>query len=124
MELLAGISLGIRFQVPIGRQFADDIDKASLLGAMMGVRTESPIALQKAAMASLTDRTGARLSQKQRRERFHAAQRQQVRKARVARRRLGQIHEQLPKQVRAIFDSLEPAFSQRGMTTASISRFR
>jgi hypothetical protein len=38
--------------------------------------------------------------------------REHARKARVARRRLERIHDQLPKQVRSIFDPLEPAFSR------------
>ncbi len=38
--------------------------------------------------------------------------RQQARKARVARRRLQRNHDRLPKQVRTIFDPLEPAFSR------------
>jgi hypothetical protein len=38
--------------------------------------------------------------------------RQQARKARVARQRLEQVHERLPKPVRAILDPLEPTFSR------------
>jgi len=63
-------------------------------------------------MASITDRPRARLSRKQIRQRLRAARRQQARKARVARRRLERIHDQLPKQVHAIFNPLEPAFSR------------
>jgi hypothetical protein len=63
-------------------------------------------------MASITDRPRARLSRKQIRQRLRTARRQQARKARVARRRLQQIHDQLPKQVRTIFDPVEPVFSR------------
>jgi DDE superfamily endonuclease len=63
-------------------------------------------------MRSLTGRPHKRLSQKQLRQRLHTVRRQQSRKARVARRRLERIHDQLPKQVRTIFDPLEPAFSR------------
>lgn len=63
-------------------------------------------------MASITDRPRARLSRKQIRQRLRTARRQQARKARVARRRLQQIQDQLPKQVRTIFDPVEPVFSR------------
>ena len=63
-------------------------------------------------MASITDRPRARLSRKQIRQRPRTARRQQARKARVARRRLQQIHDQLLKQVRTIFDPVEPVFSR------------
>jgi DDE superfamily endonuclease len=63
-------------------------------------------------MASVTDRPRARLSRKQLREQLRALRRQQARKARVARRQLDRIHQQLPKPVRTVFDPLEPAFSR------------
>ena len=63
-------------------------------------------------MTSLSDRPRPRPSQKQLRKRLRTIRRQQVRKARVARRRLDQIHEQLPNRVRSIFDPLEPTFSR------------
>ena len=63
-------------------------------------------------MGSLTGRPRKRLSQKQLRQLLRTARRQQARKARVARRRIQRIHDQLPKQVRTIFDPLEPAFSR------------
>jgi hypothetical protein len=63
-------------------------------------------------MASLTGQPRKRLSQKQLRQRLRTVRRQQARKARVARRRIERIHDQLPKQVRTIFDPLEPAFSR------------
>ncbi|AGA28731.1 hypothetical protein [Singulisphaera acidiphila] len=63
-------------------------------------------------MTSLTDRTRARLSVKQLRLRLRTNRRRQARKARATRRRLERIHEQLPKQVRTVLDSLEPAFSR------------
>src|SRR5512135_2934348 len=70
------------------------------------------ISHKEAPMVTLTDRPRKRLSPKQLRQWLRTARRQQARKARVARRRLEQIHDQLPKQVRAIFDPLEPAFSR------------
>jgi uncharacterized protein YerC len=63
-------------------------------------------------MTSLTDRTRARLSPKQLRERLRARRRQQARKARAARRQLERIHQHLPTPVRAVFDPLEPVFSR------------
>jgi hypothetical protein len=63
-------------------------------------------------MASVTDRPRARLSRKQLREQLRALRRQQARKARVARRQLDRIHQQLPKPVRTVFDPLEPAFTR------------
>ena len=63
-------------------------------------------------MSSLTSQPRKRLSQKQIRQLLRTARRQQARKARVARRRLERIHDRLPKQVRTIFDPLEPAFSR------------
>jgi DDE superfamily endonuclease len=63
-------------------------------------------------MTSLTDRPQKRVSPKQLRERFRALRRQQARKARAARRHLDRVHQQLPPQVRTVFDSLEPAFSR------------
>lgn len=63
-------------------------------------------------MASVIDPPRKRLSRKQLREQLRAARRQQARKARVARRQLDQIHQQLPQQVRTIFEPLEPAFSR------------
>jgi DDE superfamily endonuclease len=63
-------------------------------------------------MSSLTDRPRKRPTPKQARRLLRAARRQQARKARVARRRLQRIHRQLPKQVRTIFEPLEPAFSR------------
>jgi uncharacterized protein YerC len=62
-------------------------------------------------MASITDRPRKRLSQKQLREYLRDLRRQQARKARAARRRSQRIHHQLPPQVRAVFDPLEPAFT-------------
>ena len=63
-------------------------------------------------MGILASRPRKRLSQKQRRHRLRAVRRKQAGKARVARQRLERIHAQLPKQVRSIFDPLEPAFSR------------
>jgi len=63
-------------------------------------------------MTSLPDRSRARLSRKQLRERLRTLRRQQARKARAARRQLQRIHEQLPKPVRTLFDPLEPAFTR------------
>jgi hypothetical protein len=59
-------------------------------------------------MTSLTRRPRKRLSKEQ----LRAFRRQQARQARVARRQLDRIHQQLPKQVRAVFDPLEPAFTR------------
>ena len=63
-------------------------------------------------MTSVTDRTRARLSPKRLRLRLRTDRQQQARKARVARRQLERIHEQLPKPVRSILDPLEPTFSR------------
>jgi hypothetical protein len=63
-------------------------------------------------MSMLTERPRKRLSQKQIRQRLRTMRRQQPRTARLARRRLEKIHDQLPKPVRTIFDPLEPAFSR------------
>jgi DDE superfamily endonuclease len=63
-------------------------------------------------MSTLTDRPRPRLSQKQIRQRLRTIRRQQARKARVARRRIEHVHDRLPKQVRTIFDPIEPAFSR------------
>jgi hypothetical protein len=62
-------------------------------------------------VVSLTGRSRTRISQRQLRERLSTARRLQARNARVARRRLQRIHDQLPEQVRTIFDPLAPAFS-------------
>jgi hypothetical protein len=62
-------------------------------------------------MTSLPHRPRARLSRKQLRERLRALRRQQARKACAARRQLERIHQQLPEQVRTVFDPLEPAFT-------------
>jgi hypothetical protein len=63
-------------------------------------------------MASIIDRPRKRLSQKQLREYLRALRRQQAPKARQARNQSPRIHHQLPKQVRAVFDPLEPAFTR------------
>jgi hypothetical protein len=63
-------------------------------------------------MGTVTGQPRKRLSAKQLRQRLRTVRRQQGRKARVARRRLERIHDQLPKQVHAIFDPLEPVFSR------------
>jgi len=63
-------------------------------------------------MASITDRPRKRLSRKQLREFLRDLRREQARKARAARRRSQRIHHQLPQQVRAVFDPLEPAFTR------------
>src|SRR4051794_22760599 len=63
-------------------------------------------------MASLPDRSRARSSPKQVRERLRALRRQQARKARAARRPLQRTHEQLPEPVRTAFDPLAPAFTR------------
>jgi hypothetical protein len=63
-------------------------------------------------MSTLTDRPRARLSYKQIRERLRTVKRQHARKARATRQRIEHLHQQLPKQVRAIFDPLEPAFTR------------
>ena len=55
-------------------------------------------------MSTLTDRPRARLSYKQIRERLRKVKRQHARKARATRRRIEQVHQQLPKPIRAIFD--------------------
>ena len=62
-------------------------------------------------MTTLPVRPRARLSPKQLREQLRTLRRQQARKARAARRQLERNHQQLPKQVRSVFDPLEPAFS-------------
>ena len=51
-----------------------------------------------------------RLSQKQLRNQCRASRRQQARKARASRRQIDRIHDQLPKQVRAVFDPVETSF--------------
>lgn len=63
-------------------------------------------------MTSVPVRTRARLSPAQLRQKLRATRRQQARKARVARRRLQQIHDRRPKAVRTVFDPLEPVFSR------------
>jgi hypothetical protein len=65
-------------------------------------------------MASIAKRQRQRLSQAQRRLR----RQQQTRKNRTVRRQLRHAHEQLPRPVRALCDSLAPAF-----TTATALRF-
>ena len=60
-------------------------------------------------MSTVTDRPGARFSQKQLRERLRTVRRQQARKAR---RRLERGHDCLPQPVRTLFDPLEPTFSR------------
>ena len=62
-------------------------------------------------MPTITDRTRKRLSPKQLRNQYRASRRQQARKARASRRQIDRIHDQLPKQVRTVFDPLEPAFT-------------
>ena len=62
-------------------------------------------------MPTITDRTRKRLPQKQLRNQCRASRRQQARKARASRRQIDRIHDQLPKQVRTIFDPVEPAFT-------------
>jgi len=61
-------------------------------------------------MTILSERPRARLSQKQLEEQLRTRRRQDA-KTHAARRRLDQIHEQIPKKVRAVFDPLEQAFS-------------
>jgi DDE superfamily endonuclease len=63
-------------------------------------------------MVILATRSHRRTAQKQLQQRLRAVRRQQARKARLGRRRLEQIHDQLPKQVRRIFDPVKPAFSR------------
>src|SRR4051812_15886201 len=63
-------------------------------------------------MSTLTDRPRARLSYKQIRERLRTVRRQHARKARATRRRIEQVHQQLPKPIRAILDPIEPVFSR------------
>ena len=70
-------------------------------------------------MPTITDRTRKRLSQKQLRNQCRASRRQQARKARASRRQIDRIHDQLPKQVRTIFDPVEPAFTHRTITGSS-----
>ena len=62
-------------------------------------------------MPTITHRTRKRLSQKQLRNQCRASRRQQARKARASRRQIDRIHDQLPKQVRTVFDPVEPAFT-------------
>ena len=62
-------------------------------------------------MPTITDRTRKRLSPKQLRNQCRASRRQQARKARASRRQIDRLHDQLPKQVRAVFDPVEPAFT-------------
>jgi hypothetical protein len=63
-------------------------------------------------MPSLPDRSRARSSPKQLRERLRTLRRQQAREARAARRQLQRTHEQLPEPVRTAFDPLAPAFTR------------
>jgi hypothetical protein len=63
-------------------------------------------------MESTANRPRKRPAPKQIRERLRNVRREQARKARVARRQLETIHDQLPNQVQTIFDPLEPAFSR------------
>jgi hypothetical protein len=63
-------------------------------------------------MGILASRSHKRLSHKQLQQRLRAVRRQQARKARLGRRRLEQIHDQLPKQVHTIFDPFKPEFSR------------
>jgi hypothetical protein len=70
------------------------------------------ISNKEATMCTITDRPRKRPSQKELRQRIRAQRREQACKARVAQRKLEQIHDQLPKQARTIFDPLEPAFSR------------
>ena len=63
-------------------------------------------------MASLTNQPRHRLSRKQLRELLRAARCRQARKARGTRRQIDLIHQQLPKQVRTLFDPLGPAFTR------------
>jgi hypothetical protein len=63
-------------------------------------------------MTSLPHRPRARMSQKQLRERLRALRQQQARKARATRRRIERNHQQLPEQIRTLFDPLESAFSR------------
>ncbi len=62
-------------------------------------------------MPTITDRTRKRLSQKQLRNQCRASRRQQARRARASRRQIDRTHDQLPKQVRTVFDPVEPAFT-------------
>ena len=59
-------------------------------------------------MASLTRQFHRRLT----REQYRAYRRQQVQQARASRRQLDRIHQHLPKQVHAVLDPLESAFSR------------
>jgi DDE superfamily endonuclease len=59
-------------------------------------------------MASITRRPHKRLSKEQ----LHVLRHQQAQKARKARRVLDRNHRQLPKQARAFFDPLAPAFTR------------
>lgn len=63
-------------------------------------------------MSSVIHPRPRRLSRIQLEQRLQAVRRQQAKKARAARRQLESIHQQLPKDVRAVFDPLEPAFSR------------
>ncbi len=62
-------------------------------------------------MTILLDAPRKRLSEKQRKERLHALNRQRALKGRAAQRQLDELHEQIPKPIRSVFDSLEPSFS-------------
>jgi hypothetical protein len=61
-----------------------------------------------AAMASITRRRRKRIT----REQLRIIRRQQAQKARNARRVLDRNYQRLPKQARAVFDPLEPAFTR------------
>src|SRR5215467_5678263 len=63
-------------------------------------------------MPSLPDRSRARSSPKQLRERLRTLRRQQARKARAARRQLQRTHERLPRPIRTAFDPFAPAFTR------------
>jgi hypothetical protein len=63
-------------------------------------------------MPSLPDRSRARSSPKQLRERLRGLRRQHARKARAARRQVQRTHEQLPKSVRTAVAPLAPAFTR------------
>ena len=69
------------------------------------------ISNKEATVPTITDRPNKRLSKKQLRNLYCASRRQQAQKARAARRQIDRIHDQLPKQVRAVFDPVEPAFT-------------
>ncbi len=61
-------------------------------------------------MSSVANRSRRRLAPTEIKQRLRNLRREQAKKAATARRRLEQIHQQLPKKVRAVFDPLEPAF--------------